>query len=67
MDTGTTVSEVHSQGALGVSLTVVREVCLWGAPAVVSLFGNSEGRGVGFREAGVPGTLERFVVGIPGG
>lgn len=67
MDTGTTVSEVHSQGALGVSLTVVREVCLWGTSAVVSLFGNSEGRGVGFREAGVPGTLERFVVGIPGG
>lgn len=66
MDSDTTVSEVHSQGTLGVSLTVVCEACLWGA-SVVSLFGNSEVRGVGFREVGVPGTLERLVVGIPGG
>lgn len=66
MDSDTTGSEVHSQGTQGVSLTMVCEVCLWGA-SVVSLFGNSEVRAVGFREVGVPGALERLVVGPPGG
>lgn len=66
MDSDAAVSEVHSQGTLGVSLSVVCEVCLRGASAV-SLFGNSEVRGVGLREVGVPGTLGRLVIGIPGG
>lgn len=66
MDSDVTVSEVHSQGTLGVSFTGVCDICLWGA-SVVSLLGNSEVRGVIFRVLGVPGPLERLVVGIPGG
>lgn len=66
MESDDTVSEVHSQGLLEVSFTVVCEVCLRGASAV-SLCGNSEVRGVRVSGVGVPGTLERLVVGIPGG